>query len=491
MNTTLLGLDIGSSSVKAALLDAATGKVIARATSPSSELPIDAARPGWAEQHPDLWWEHVSAAVREIGRETPLSGVRAIGVGYQMHGLVALDAAMKPVRRSIIWCDSRAVAIGEQAWRTLGSEWCLENLLNSPGNFTAAKLAWVKQNEPETFAKIKHVMLPGDYVIMRLTGEPSTSESGLSEGIMWNFKQSCLAAELLEHYGLPRDLVPKVYPAFGEQGRVREEVARELGLPSNVTVSYRAGDQPNNAFALRVLNPGEIGANAGTSGVVYGVADRPCIDKQSRVNTFLHVTNTRKAPRLGVLLCVNGAGALSRWVKENFSKDYPTLDREAAASPRGARGLCFLPYGNGAERTLGNKSLGASLHGIELNIHTAGDVYRAAMEGIAASLTYGVEIMRGMGVDVKALRAGHGNMFRSPVFSDALASMIGVPIELYDTDGAEGAARGAGYGAKVFASLEDTFKGLHVKGSVVPSAKAEYQDIFGRWRAVLERQLKA
>ena len=491
LNATLLGLDIGSSSVKGALLNAETGEVIARATSPGTELPITAANPGWAEQHPDLWWEHVTHVIREIGQETSLAGLKGIGIGYQMHGLVLLDAALQPLRPSIIWCDSRAVALGEEAWEKLGKDWCLQNLLNSPGNFTASKLAWVKQNEPKIFEKIRYMMLPGDYVALRLTGEAMTSLSGLSEGIMWNFRQSRLATELLDYYGIPKEFVPKSSPSFGMQGSVRNEVAREFGLPLNVPVTYRAGDQPNNAFALKVLNPGEVGANAGTSGVVYGIADKPCIDPQSRINTFLHVNHTAQNPRLGVLLCVNGAGALSRWIKVNFTKDYINLDREASASPIGARGLSFLPFGNGAERTLNNKSLGASLHGIELNIHTAGDVYRSAMEGIAASLSYGVEIMRDMGITVNSLRAGYGNMFRSQIFSQALASMVDAPIDLIDTDGAEGAARGAGLGAAVFKSVEDAYRGMKTKGTIVPSAHSEYKEVFSRWRSVLTRETES
>jgi xylulokinase len=351
-------------------------------------------------------------------------------------------------------------------------------------------LAWVKRNEPALYSKIRYLMLPGDYIAARLTGEAAISESGLSEGILWNFTEGRVAREVLECFEVPTSVIPKVYPCFGVQGRIRSDVAQELGLPLNVPVTYRAGDQPNNAFSLKVLNPGEVGANAGTSGVVYGVADTVTVDQQSRVNTFLHVNSTSKAQRLGVLLCVNGAGALSRWVKDNFSRDYQTLDRDAANSPIGARGLAFLPFGNGAERILGNRNLGASLHGIELNIHGAGDVYRAAMEGIAAALCYGVKIMGSMGVPVRSMRAGAGNMFRSPVFAQALASMVGVPIELYDTDGAEGAARGAGFGAGVFSSIEDTFKGLRVTGAVTPTAVDQYKEVFARWSRVLEGHLR-
>jgi xylulokinase len=495
----LLGFDVGSSSIKAALLDAGTGRLAASASSPKEELRIDAPRPGWAEQDPATWWENAVAAAAELKAAAPkaFEKVLAIGISYQMHGLVLLDKAGEVLRPSIIWCDSRAVQIGEKAFHGLGETSCLSRLLNSPGNFTASKLAWVKENEPQVFARSAVMMLPGDWLAFRMTGEARTTPSGLSEGILWDFTKGDVADMVLDWYGIPRALLPKQTPAFSAQGGLTAAAASALGLKKGIPVCYRAGDQPNNAFSLKVLDPGEAAATAGTSGVVYGVAGTASYDAASRVNSFVHVNHTPAAPRYGVLMCVNGTGILYSWIRKLLVGDtgvvpYEKLNAVAAQAPVGAEGLTVLPYGNGAERTLENRNLGASVLGLDLNRHGIPHLLRAAQEGIAFALQHGLLIMRAMGLEATTIRAGNANMFLSPIFRETFATVTGARLELFDTDGAQGAARGAGIGAGVFPTIADAFVGLTAVQTAEPDRgqRAGCQDAYGRWEKALQRELR-
>jgi xylulokinase len=489
----LLGFDIGSSSVKATLMEVATGKVIISSTSPKTELEISAPKPGWAEQHPETWWEHIKLATAEIknSAKVNLLDVVAIGLSYQMHGLVIVDQNQQVLRPAIIWCDSRAVTIGDQAFSSIGKEKCLQQLLNSPGNFTASKLKWVQQNEPEIYAKIYKAMLPGDYIAMKMSGEIKTTPSGISEGIMWDFRSGNLAQLILEYYDISADLIPDVIPTFSVQGELTKQAAEELGLKPGTKVAYRAGDQPNNAFSLNVLNPGELAATAGTSGVIYGVGDKPNFDPLSRVNVFVHVNHTSLDPRYGILLCLNGTGILNRWMKQNFAEglSYERMNELAATAPAGSKGLAILPYGNGAERTLVNKNIGASVHGLDFNIHERSHILRAAQEGIVFALNYGLEIMQGMKINIKTIKAGHTNMFLSPIFSETFATVTGAQVELYNTDGSQGAARGAGVGAGIYKDLQAAFTGLKTIKTINPNTKLKgiYQEAYQNWLKILKQ----
>jgi xylulokinase len=483
----LLGYDIGSSSVKASIIEVSTGKCIGSAFHPKQEMSIKALHPGWAEQEPEEWWKNLKLATAEVLRQTGIDTgqILSIGISYQMHGLVIIDKDRNVLRSSIIWCDSRAVPYGEMAFEAIGHEKCLSSLLNSPGNFTASKLKWVKENEPSLYSKIWKLMLPGDYIAMKITGEVNTTVSGLSEGILWDFKDNKVSTLLMDYYGFNPDFIPEIVPTFSKQGKVLATVAGELGLPVGIPVSYRAGDQPNNAFSLNVLNPGEIAATAGTSGVVYGVSGEVKYDPQSRVNTFAHVNHTAEKNRLGVLLCINGTGILYSWIKNNLSagKDYEELNQMAANVPIGAQGLSILPFGNGAERMLGNRETGSRINNIQFNIHNHSHLVRAAQEGIVFSLFYGMEIMKTTGINPSVIRAGNANMFLSPVFRDTLAGISGASIELYDTDGAQGAAKGAGIGAGIYSGPQEAFKNLkQIKRIEADKSKTgEYQAAYQQW----------
>jgi len=489
----LLGFDIGSSSVKATLLEITSGKTVASAFSPSSEMPMQSTQPGFAEQDPEMWWRELVNAMNKVHQQVSFTGeeVAAIGIAYQMHGLVCVDKDLKPLRPSIIWCDSRAVKIGDRAFEDLGEKYCLKNFLNSPGNFTASKLKWVKKNEPDIYKNIYKIMLPGDYIAMKLTDEPATTISGLSEGIMWNFKKGKIAADLLKYYGINEELISPLVPTFGEQGRLSSNAATELKLKAGTPVSYRAGDQPNNAFSLNVSQPGEVAATAGTSGVVYGIIDKPNYDPKSRVNTFVHVNHTKKDPRYGVLLCVNGTGILNSWLRKNFFGDssYEQINKEASMAPAGSDELLVYPFGNGAERVLENKDLGAVMKVVQFNRHNRGHIARASQEGIVFALHYGVEVMKEMGMEIKTVRAGHANMFLSEVFSSVFVNTIGCELELYNTDGATGAARGAGIGVGVYKNFAEAYSSMEKIKSYSPTKEDQeiYSSAYKKWKKQLKK----
>lgn len=493
----LLGFDIGSSSVKVSLVNAETGEVTGSATSPQQEMPITAHQEGWAEQSPDMWWEHAIKATQQLkaAHGSKLDEVAAIGISYQMHGLVLVDKNQQVLRPSIIWCDSRAVSIGRKAFEAMGNERCLAHLLNSPGNFTASKLRWVQEYEPEVYERIDKMMLPGDYIAMKMTGEVRTTISGLSEGILWDFREQHLARQLLDHYDIDEALIPEVVPTFAEQGRLTENAARELGLRQGVQVAYRAGDQPNNALSLNVLEPGEVATTAGTSGVIYGVSDQLEYDMQSRVNTFAHVNYSKERPRYGILACVNGTGILNSWMKNQMMAShlsYDEMNHLAAQVPAGSAGVVVLPFGNGAERTLANADLGAHIHGLQFNTHTNHHVLRAVQEGIVFALKYSFDIMQEMGMQIKKVNAGKANMFLSPVFREAFANTTGAVVELYNTDGSVGAARGAGVGAGVYQNAKEAFVQLKKLETIEPTPKLQsaYTAAYERWYKILKSHLE-
>jgi xylulokinase len=485
----LLGYDIGSSSVKAALVEVETGKPVATVFSPAAEMPIASPKPGFAEQDPDMWWNELIAATKQLRQQTSFQpdDIAAIGISYQMHGLVCVDKSLKSLRPSIIWCDSRAVDIGNIALQHLGEQFCLQRFLNAPGNFTASKLKWIKENEPAVYGKIYKIMLPGDYIAMKLSGEVSTTVSGLSEGIFWDYTTSDVATSLLKEYGIDETLLAPIVETFSIQSSVSAEAAAQLQIKAGTPISYRAGDQPNNAYSLNVLQPGEIAATAGTSGVVYGVTETKPYDLKSRVNTFVHVNHTPEEPRYGVLLCINGTGILNSWLRKNFfaGVPYSVMNQQAEQIAVGAEGVRFYPFGNGSERILENADPGARLKDLHFNRHHRGHIARAAQEGIVFAMNYGMEIMRGMNMNLQTVRAGHANMFLSDVFASTFANTTGCIIELFNTDGALGAARAAGVGARVYAGFAESFKGMEMIKRIEPDKEVVKQtlEVYHDWKA--------
>ena len=490
----LLGIDIGTSSIKASVVDATTQKCLVTVQYPDIETEIKSIKPGWAEQSPMGWWRNTQQAILKLNALELFNPkeIVAIGIAYQMHGLVVVDKEQNVLRDSIIWCDSRAVELGEAAFDAIGQESCLHNLLNSPGNFTASKLAWVKNNEPELYSKIDKIMLPGDFIAMKFTGEITTSVAALSEGVFWDFRKNEVSKDVLNFYGLDESLIPDIKPLFSEHGYVSAGIGRLLGLKEGIPVTYKSGDQPNNALSLNVLKPGEVAATAGTSGVIYGVSDELTYDQQSRVNTFAHVNYSNDAKRTGVLLCINGTGSMYRWAKYNFAPNlsYSELNQLAALSPIGSKGIRVLPFGNGAERMLNNKYTGAQLLGVDLNLHNQSDIFRSVQEGIAFSFRYGLDILRENGMQPKVIRAGMANLFLSDLFAQAFVDVTGVPVELYENDGSVGAALGAGIGAGVFKTAEEAFAEHKVLRYLEPKNSNDYEPLYGDWKNILIKALK-
>lgn len=494
-NNFLLGIDVGSSSVKASLVNIDNGKCAASAFFPEHEAPIIAVKAGWAEQKPQMWWDNFKLSLAKCMAETGAKAddIKAVGISYQMHGLVCVDKDMNVLRPAIIWCDSRAVSYGEKAFMEIGQKKCLEHLLNSPGNFTAAKLAWVKDNEPDVFAKVYKFMLPGDYIAMKLSGVINTTVGGLSEGMFWDFKEGKVADFLMDYYGFDKNMVPDIVDTFSVQSQISASAAKELGLKEGTPISYRAGDQPNNAVSLNVFNPGEIASTAGTSGVVYGVLGDVNYDKKSRVNTFAHVNYSKEQTRLGVLLCINGTGILNAWTRRNVAPEgisYADMNKMIADVPIGSDGVVVIPFGNGAERVLENKEIGCSIHGINFNKHSKAHIMRAAQEGIVFSFCYGMEIMQQMGMDIHKIHAGKANMFLSDMFRNTLAGVSGATIELYDTDGSVGAAKGAGMGAGIYKDHDEAFATLEKLQVIEPDDKhrTEYLHAYAEWKQILKKE---
>ncbi|MDB5232277.1 MAG: Xylulokinase [Chitinophagaceae bacterium] len=490
----LLGIDLGTSSVKVSVIDANTHQVVSSVQYPDTESGIISLHPGWAEQSPETWWLHVQEAILKShsSKQYDPADISAIGIAYQMHGLVLVDKHQETLRDSIIWCDSRAVEIGNEAFDRIGKTKCLRYLLNSPGNFTASKLAWVKENESEIFKKIYKVMLPGDFISMKFTGEITTTISALSEGIFWDFRSNELSKDVLNYFGFDSTMIPTIKNVFDKHGLLKKDVADALSLRPGIPVAYKAGDQPNNALSLNVLKPGEVAATAGTSGVIYMVSDNLSYDEQSRVNSFAHVNHTEKDLRLGVLLCINGTGIMNSWMKRTAGTylNYSQMNEAAAGIAPGSDGLFILPFGNGAERMLNNQSIGAHIENIDLNKHSSWHLFRAVQEGIAYSFRYGLDIMRENGMAPKIIRAGKSNLFLSEVFLETFVSVTNTPVELYDTTGSQGAAIGAGIGAGIYQNEQEAFEGMNKAAVVEPRADLGYEELYQEWRHVLNQTIK-
>lgn len=490
----LLGIDIGTSFIKVSVVDAVSQQCISTAQYPETENAITSLQSGWAEQSPEMWWDQTAKAIRKLTASKTFDpkDIAAIGISYQMHGLVAVDKHQKVVRDSIIWCDSRAVEIGENAFNAIGENICSSCLLNSPANFTASKLSWVKNNEPGLYEKIDKIMLPGDFIAMKLTGEITTTNSALSEGIFYDFQKEEISKDVMNHFGFADSLMPVVRTLFSSHGTLLPAIAKELSLKEIIPVTYKAGDQLNNALSLNVLEPGEVAATAGTSGVIYAVTDQLYNDKYSRVNAFAHVNHTATHKRLGVLLCINGTGIMNSWIKKMCGDGltYKEMDAMCSDIEPGSDGLFILPFGNGAERMLQNKMVGAHINNIDLNKHSKAHIFRAVQEGIAFAFRYGLDIMRENNLHPTIIRAGRSNLFLSDVFIQSFVNATGVAVELYSNDGSVGAALGAGIGAGIYKNFNEAFSNFKPIKKIEPGNTGLYDELYLNWKKLLEAHLK-
>ncbi|MFY0688083.1 MAG: carbohydrate kinase [Cyclobacteriaceae bacterium] len=492
----LIGYDIGSSTIKASLIETSSNQHVCTVQYPDRDMDMISRQSGWAEQQPEIWWQDFCFATRKLLAEAKIQAedIQAIGISYQMHGLVLIDKQKQALRPAIIWCDSRAVAIGDKAFNEIGPRWCLENCLNSPGNFTASRLKWVKDNEPHIYEQADKFLLPGDYIAMRVTGKVSTTLSGLSEAILWDFKEKKLANEVLDHLDLDKDLIPEIVSAFDVQGEVTEEASIMTGLKPGTPLTFRAGDQPSNALSLNVLRPGEIAATCGASGVVYGIVDRPLFDPKSRINAFSHVNYEENNDRIGVLACINGAGMQYGWMRHQIAaggRSYDDMERMASGVPIGSEGLCILPFGNGAERILENKNLKSQIHNLQFNRHSRAHLFRAALEGVAFSFVYGINLLKNLGLNMEVLRVANDNMFQSEIFSQTMATLLDCKIEMFDTTAAVGAAKAAGVGIGVYQNVEEALGSQKPYVIFEPSLdKAQCEHAYQFWVRNLEKSLQ-
>jgi xylulokinase len=493
-----IGYDIGSSFVKGVLWDEERGEVAAHVTVPDREMPIRAEKADWAEQDPEMWWEAVKAATQRLIDMVPGAGgrVRGIGVSYQMHGLVLLDRDGKVLRPSIIWCDSRATGMGKELEKAVGEEAVRRQLLNSPGNFTVSKLAWVIRNEPETASRIRWVMLPGDWIAYQLTGMVSTTVCGLSEGMLWNFKDHVPHVKALEAAGADPEWIPPVAPNPGDQGVVGSAVGAEMGFAPGARVLFRGGDQPMNAYGLGVDGPGMWAASAGTSGVLYRVDPVREAEPTGMANRFAHIGHSAENPAIGTLLCLNGAGIAYAWLRRVMfaGQEYAAINEHVAAVPAGADGVMFHPFGNGAERMLDNRQPGAGWSGIHFNRHGQGHLARAVMEGIVFAFVHGMRHVDPSLPALPVIRAPHAGLFRSELFASMLSTLAGADVQLHAGDGATGAAQGASValGASAIKALDSNAArdepGVLKTHSPDPSIHDALESAYSRWKDALPSQ---
>ena len=488
-----LGFDLGSSSIKVSIVCSKTGKNIHTLNEPSDEMQIISNQNDWAEQDPDTWWSHICNGTKRVLKESKVNNkeIISIGISYQMHGLVIIDKKGKSLRNSIIWCDSRAVDIGNSAFNDLGAVKCSENLLNSPGNFTASKLKWVKENEPDIYRKIYKFMLPGDYIAFKMSDTITSTRNGLSEGILWDYKQNKVAKWLLNYYKIDTSLIPDIVENFTNQGEITSKAAKETGLLVGTPITYRAGDQPNNALSLNVLKNGEVAATGGTSGVVYAVTNKLNSKESTRINHFAHVNYSNKNQLIGKLLCINGAGIMYKWLKINTSANsYQQMNNLAEKIPIGSNGLVVIPFGNGSERMFNNKNIGTHFFNLNLNLHSDSHLYRASLEAIAFSFVYGIEIMKNDGTEINIIKAGNDNLFRSEIFSNTISALINHDIEIYNTTGSVGAARASGLSNGDFNKFSDFLtKNDHVKTYKPIKDNQLYIKAYSNWKNELKKLL--
>jgi xylulokinase len=432
-----LGIDVGTGGTRALLVDE-KGKV--RHTFTAAHEDIQMERPLWAEQHPENWWEAAQKAIRGVIAASGVSGksVQGVGLSGQMHGLVLLDESDRVIRPALIWCDQRSQAQVDALNASIGKETVLACIANPVlTGFTLPKLLWVRDNEPELFAHVRKILLPKDYLRLRLTGEYASDVSDASGTALFDVVGRRWSKEFAERLELSTKILPTVFESHEICGKVSKEGAASTGLSEGTPVVAGAGDQAASAVGNGIVEPGLVSCTIGTSGVVFAHTKSPAYDPAGRVHTFCHAV--RGAWHLmGV---TQGAGLSLQWFRRNLApdQDYDTLTAEAAGAPAGSQGLYWLPYLMGERTPHLNSSARGGWIGLTAR-HTRADLIRAVLEGVAYSQKDCLNIIEQMGAKVGSIRLSGGGA-RSALWRQMFADVFGKRVATLETE--EGSAYGA------------------------------------------------
>ena len=424
-NRYLLGFDVGSSSVKASLVNADSGKCVATAFFPEKEAPIMAVKAGWAEQDPQMWWDNAKLSLKKIMVEAGATAeeIKAIGISYQMHGLVCVDKNLKALRPSIIWCDSRAVPYGEKAFKDLGADQCLSHLLNSPGNFTAAKLAWVKENEPENFKKIKKIMLPKDYLAYKLSGTFCTDYSDASGMLLLDVKNRKWSKEMCDICGITEDMLPKLFDSFEKVGELKHDLAAELGLRDGVVIAAGAGDNAAAAVGTGTVGNNKCNISLGTSGTIFMSSDSFAVDSNNALHSFDHADG-----HFHLMGCMLSAASCNKWWMDEILKTKDYADEQKGIDKLGENHVFFLPYLMGERSPWNNPNARATFTGITMDT-TREDMTQAVLEGVAFATRDMYEVAKSIGVAPKRTMICGGGA-KSPLWRRMIANILNVEVDV-------------------------------------------------------------
>ena len=475
----MMGIDVGTTGTRAVIVRP-DGHVVGAAT--GDHQPMRMLRPGWAEQDPEDWWQAALVAIRRALSEARLKGSEVAAVGFtgQMHGVVLLDKALTVLRPALIWCDQRSQPQCEWITQKTGRERLIQYVSNPAlTGFSAPKLLWVRDNEPQVFERAAHFLLPKDFVRFRMTGEFASDVSDASGTLLFDVTNRRWSREMLAALEIDSALLPRVFESPEITGEITQETAVLTGLTAGTPVAAGAGDQAASAVGNGIVLPGLTSATLGTSGVIFSYTESPKLDPRGRIHTFCHAV----PGKWHVMGVTQGAGLSLRWFRDQFAPSetwyarntdadpYELLIRQAERVPAGCDGLLWLPYLMG-ERT---PHLDAQARGMWFGLtaaHTRAHLIRSILEGVAFSLRDSLEIFKEIEIPVEQIRASGGGS-RSFLWRQIQADIFGKElVTLRTSEGsALGAALLAGVGARIYASVEESARyAIEVKERMAPCA---------------------
>jgi xylulokinase len=497
----ILGIDVGTGGTRALVVDQ-SGHILAAAT--EEHLPFASPQLGWAEQDPRDWWRAATVAIRkalQLANVSPAS-IACVGFSGQMHGAVLLDERDEVIRPALIWCDQRTQAQCDELRNIFGERRLIELTCNPPlTNFTLTKMLWVREHEPQNWVRVRKVMLPKDYVRLRLTGESAIDVADASGTLMLNVAKRQWAGEVLEKTGIDGRVLPKLCESPEICGRICDAGARESGLAAGTPVVAGAGDQAAGAVGIGINRPGTVSATIGTSGVVFAATDRPALDPRGRLHTFCHAI----PDRWHVMGVTQAAGLSLRWFRDQLGggealpgDGYDQMCAAAARVSPGSEGAYWAPYLMGERTPHLDPDARAAFVGLTAS-HTRAHLIRAVLEGVAFSLKDTFTILDEIGVPASQIRLGGGGA-RSAVWRQIQADVFGSVVQILAAE--EGAAYGAailaGVGAACWSSVDEACDAVvHVAARVQPAGKVSslmqrhyqvYRRIYPALRRITEDQ---